>query len=119
MSKMKDWFVRAKQWLTGLSFRTGVIVLACCVPFYIFSFAQAALPISIALKGTLWVIFFGLAKTFQYAGILILGKEGIRRIRARFKSGRTYGSENFTEDGVKKTLKRLNQRPISDAHQRL
>ena len=74
-------FARAKQWLTGLSFRTGVIVLACCVPCYIFSFAQAALPISLELKGVLWVIFFGLAKTFQYAGLLILGKEGLRRYR--------------------------------------
>jgi len=42
------------------------------------------LPISAAAKGVLWVIFFGLAKTFQYAGISILGVEGYRRIKARF-----------------------------------
>jgi phosphoglycolate phosphatase len=41
------------------------------------------LPISATAKGVLWVIFFGLAKTFQYAGISILGVEGYRRIKAR------------------------------------
>ena len=74
-----------KQWLSRLSFRTGVIVLALCVPCYIFSFAQMALPISAKAKGVLWVVFFGLAKTFQYGGLTILGVEGWKRLKARFK----------------------------------
>ena len=74
-----------KQWLSRLSFRTGVIVLALCVPCYIFSFAQMALPISAKAKGILWVVFFGLAKTFQYGGLTILGVEGWKRLKARFK----------------------------------
>ncbi|MDE6009089.1 MAG: hypothetical protein K2G90_07765 [Muribaculaceae bacterium] len=79
-----------KGWLTKLSFRTGVIVLLTCIPLYILSFAQMALPISVSLKGTLWVIFFGLAKTTQYGGLTILGAEGIKRIKSyleRKKSG--------------------------------
>ena len=53
-----------KHWLQSLSFRTGVIVLLCCIPFYILSFAQMLLPISVAAKGILWAVSFGLAKTF-------------------------------------------------------
>ena len=70
-----------KGWLAKLSFRTGAIVLAMCIPFYIISFAQMALPISASLKGILWVVFFGLAKTAQYGGLTILGAEGVRRIK--------------------------------------
>lgn len=73
---------KIKQWISGLSFRTGVIVLACCVPLYIISFAQMALSISAELKGVLWVIFFGLAKVAQYSGITILGVEGIKRLKS-------------------------------------
>jgi len=73
-----------KRWLARLSFRTGVIVLALCVPCYIFSFAQMALPISAQAKGVLWVVFFGLAKTFQYGGLTILGVEGWKRLKSRF-----------------------------------
>ncbi|MDE6286341.1 MAG: hypothetical protein K2L99_05040 [Muribaculaceae bacterium] len=73
---------RMREWLAVLSFRTGVIVLAMCVPFYIISFAQMALPISTTAKGVLWVVLFGLAKTAQYAGLAILGAEGLRRIKA-------------------------------------
>ena len=80
---VKRFFLKIKDWLSRLSFKTGVIVLACCIPCYIFSFAQMLLPISATAKGVLWVIFFGLAKTFQYAGISILGVEGYRRIKAR------------------------------------
>ena len=68
--------------LARLSFRTGVIVLVMCIPFYIISFAQMALPISASAKGVLWVIFFGLAKTTQYGGLTILGAEGIKRIKS-------------------------------------
>jgi phosphoglycolate phosphatase len=81
MSSFKD---RVKNFLGGLSFRTGVIVLALCVPCYILSFAQMALPISATAKGVLWFILFGLAKTTQYAGLAILGVEGWRRLKAKF-----------------------------------
>lgn len=63
----KDAFIHffhiVKHWLQSLSFRTGVIVLLCCIPFYILSFAQMLLPTSVAAKGILWTILFGLAKT--------------------------------------------------------
>ena len=78
---MKNFFKNIKTWLSRLSFRTGLIVLAMCIPFYIISFAQMALPISTAAKGVLWVIFFGLAKTAQYGGLTILGAEGIKRLK--------------------------------------
>ncbi|MBR1889880.1 MAG: hypothetical protein IJ816_04560 [Alloprevotella sp.] len=81
---MKRLFQRIKQWLQRLSFRTGVIILALCVPCYILSFAQMALPISTEAKGVLWFILFGLAKTFQYGGLTILGVEGVRRLKAYF-----------------------------------
>ncbi|MBD5178540.1 MAG: hypothetical protein HDS04_05200 [Bacteroides sp.] len=74
--------VTIKERLGKLSFRTGVIVLLMCVPFYVISFAQMALPISAAAKSVLWVVFFGLAKTAQYGGLTILGAEGIRRLKA-------------------------------------
>lgn len=72
---------KVKSWLQSLSFRTGVIVLACCVPFYILSFAQMLLPISATAKGVLWTILFGLAKTCQYGGLTILGVEGYNRLK--------------------------------------
>lgn len=81
MSSFKD---KVKSFLGRLSFRTGVIVLALCVPCYILSFAQMALPISATAKGVLWFILFGLAKTTQYAGLAILGVEGWRRLKAKF-----------------------------------
>lgn len=91
---MKELFRKLKAWLAGLSFRTGVIVLACCVPFYIISFAQMLLPISAAAKGVLWVVFFGLAKTAQYSGITILGVNGYNRVKSwlrRRKKTSDYG----------------------------
>ena len=63
-----------------------MIVLALCVPCYIFSFAQMALPISAQAKGILWVVFFGLAKTFQYSGLTIIGVDGWKRLKSRFFS---------------------------------
>ena len=68
-----------------LSFRTGVIVLLSCIPFYILSFAQMLLPISVATKGVLWTVLFGLAKTFQYGGLTILGVEGYKRLKDKLK----------------------------------
>ena len=76
---------KSKMKLNKFSFRTGVIVLSLCVPCYIISFAQMGLDISYALKGTLWVIFFGLAKTFQYAGLAIIGAEGVKRLKGWWK----------------------------------
>lgn len=74
-----------KRWLQSLSFRTGVIVLLCCIPFYILSFAQMLLPISAAAKGVLWTILFGLAKTCQYGGLTILGVDGYNRLKSLIK----------------------------------
>ncbi len=76
--------MKIKQLLQGLSFKTGVIILALCIPFYIISFAQMALPISTEMKGMLWGVFFGLAKTFQYGGLTILGVDGWKRLKAYF-----------------------------------
>jgi phosphoglycolate phosphatase len=81
MSKIE----RIKIWLKSLSFRTGVIVLLCCIPFYILSFAQMLLPISAAAKGVFWAILFGLAKTCQYGGLTILGVEGYNRVKDYLK----------------------------------
>lgn len=78
---MKKMLQRIKLWLQSLSFRTGVIVLLCCIPFYILSFAQMLLPISAAAKGVLWTVLFGLAKTCQYGGLTILGVEGYQRLK--------------------------------------
>ncbi len=82
---MKELLCKIKRWLTSLSYRTGLCVVGLCVIFYVISFAQMLLPISVAAKGVLWVIFFGLAKTAQYSALLILGKAGIQSLRKRFK----------------------------------
>ena len=74
-----------KAWLATLSFRTGVLVLASCVLFYLLSFAQALLPISAEAKSVLFIVFFGLAKTTQYAGLAIVGVKGWQRIKSWFK----------------------------------
>lgn len=78
-------FQKVKHWLQSLSFRTGVIVLLSCIPFYILSFAQMLLPISVAAKSVLWTVLFGLAKTCQYGGLTILGVEGYKRLKSKFK----------------------------------
>lgn len=88
---MKKLFFRLKDWLQELSFRTGVIVLVLCVSFYILSFAQMAVPadlLSVETKGILWVVLFGLAKTFQYGGLTILGVDGYKRVKAWTKGWR-------------------------------
>jgi len=74
-------FRNIRMWLQSLSFRTGVIVLLCCIPFYVLSFAQMLLPISAAAKGVLWTVLFGMAKTCQYGGLTILGVEGYQRLK--------------------------------------
>ena len=85
---MKETLLHIKSWLQCLSFRTGVIVLALCIPFYILSFAQMAIPskyLSVETKGILWVVLFGMAKTCQYGGLTILGVEGYKRVKTWLK----------------------------------
>lgn len=82
---MKKLIAFCKEKLSRLSFKTGVIVLACCIPCYIISFAQMALDTDAKIKGILWVVFFGIAKTFQYGGLTILGVEGVKRLKYFFK----------------------------------
>lgn len=81
-SYMRRFIERVKAWLSQLSFRTGVVVMLCCIPLYVLSFAQMLLPISASVKSVLWVVLFGLAKTAQYGGLTILGVEGVRRLKA-------------------------------------
>ncbi|MBQ3172850.1 MAG: hypothetical protein IJB56_00915 [Alistipes sp.] len=79
---------RVKVFLSRLSFRTGVIILALCIPCYVLSFAQMLLPISAAAKSVLWFVLFGMAKTTQYAGLAIIGVEGWRRMKGWFRRRR-------------------------------
>ena len=76
---------RIKSLLSRLSFRTGVVVLIICVLFYILSFVQALLPLSVATKSTLFVVFFGMAKLTQYTALAILGVKGWNRLKAMLK----------------------------------
>ena len=46
------------------------------------------LPISTTVKGILWTVLFGLAKTFQYGGLTILGAEGYSRLKNWIKRKR-------------------------------
>lgn len=85
----KRYLTQLKNWLAGLSFRTGICVLIACILCYAISFAQMLLPISISAKGLIWTIFFGLAKATQYTALLILGKAGIDRVKKYFSTGRT------------------------------
>ena len=47
-----------------------------------------ALPIRVELKGVLWFIFFGLAKSFQYGGLTIIGVDGVKRLKAYIRNKR-------------------------------
>ncbi|MDE6121043.1 MAG: hypothetical protein K2F63_04565 [Muribaculaceae bacterium] len=69
------------SWLRRLSFRTGVILVFLCMLSYAVSFAQILLPMSAAMHGALWVVFFGLAKTLQYTAIAVLGATGMEKIK--------------------------------------
>ena len=77
---------QVKNFLSRLSFRTGVVLVILCVICYIVSFAQMLLPISATAKGVLWVVFFGLAKTFQYSALAVLGVEGVKHIKQWWKN---------------------------------
>lgn len=96
-------FRKIKHWLQSLSFRTGVIVLLCCIPFYILSFAQMLLPISVTAKGILWTVLFGLAKTCQYGGLTILGVEGYKRLKNKFRKKIVPNETKITERQIKAT----------------
>lgn len=76
--KMKE---RVKSLLFKCSFKVGILFLVLCACCYLISFVQFVFPISGMLKGILWTVFFGLAKTFQYCGLLIVGIDGIKRIK--------------------------------------
>ncbi len=78
---MKEMLARLRLRLSGLSFRTGICVLCFCVACYAISFAQMLLPLPVWLKGTLWAVFYGLAKASQYTALLILGKAGWERLK--------------------------------------
>ena len=77
---------QVKSFLSRLSFRTGIVLIIACVICYIVSFAQMLLPISVAAKGVLWIVFFGLAKTFQYSALAVLGVEGMKRVKSWWKN---------------------------------
>ena len=92
--KFKSAITAIKAWLATLSFRTGVVVLASCLLFYLFSFAQALLPISAEVKSVLFIVFFGLAKTTQYSGLAIVGVQGWQRIKSWFRRKKESHDEN-------------------------
>lgn len=74
--------MKIKKFLSKLDFKVGCWLLAFAIVCYGISFGQMLLPwLSTCVKGVLWVVFFGLAKTFQYSAVVVLGKEGIMRIR--------------------------------------
>lgn len=87
-----------KSYLQKLSFRTGVIVLLMCIPFYFLSFVQVFFPVSTATKGILFTVFFGLAKSFQYGGIAILGKEGYKQVKGYFRRKKQLKDETMKSD---------------------
>ncbi len=82
-------FTAIRLWLQKLSFRTGVIVLALCVPCYLLSFAPLLTDMDASYKAAIWTVMFGMAKLFQYSGLTIIGAEGISRIRKFFKNRRS------------------------------
>ena len=79
-SKMVKSARRVREWLGALSFRPPIA--AACVCCYALSFLQMLLPIGVGAKGVLWATFYGLAKACQYTAILILGKEGMARLKS-------------------------------------
>ena len=87
-----------KSYLQKLSFRTGVIVLLMCIPFYLLSFVQVFFPVSTVTKGILFTVFFGLAKSFQYGGIAILGKEGYKQVKGYFRRKKQLKDETMKSD---------------------
>ncbi len=81
---MKRAFISVKNYLRGLSFRTGMIIFTICGVCYAVSFVQVFLPISTEVKGILFGVFLALAKVFQYTALTIIGPDGVRWIKAKF-----------------------------------
>lgn len=89
MDKKTGFLAKIKAWLGKLSFKTGVICLIICGLCYGISFWQFAWDYgNEVIKGAVWATFFGLAKTFQYSGLAILGVEGWNRIKSWFKKSK-------------------------------
>lgn len=86
---MRILLCRLRNWLSSLSFRSGMFVAFVCVICYAVSFAQMLLPISVYSKGVLWFIFFGMAKAAQYSALLIFGKAGLQRLRKYLSLSKT------------------------------
>ncbi len=84
LRSMRKIFRKIRQFLSRLPFRTGVVVFSLCIPCYIFSFAQFALPGETESKIVLWALFFGLGQVFQYTGRIILGNDGFARLKRHF-----------------------------------
>ena len=85
MSRFKELFERFKQWLSRLSFRTGVIVLVVGIALQLLSFVPMLFDISAKLKGIIWFWMFGAGKGAQYSGLTIMGVEGIKGLRKYLK----------------------------------
>ena len=85
MSGFKELFERFKQWLSRLSFRTGLIVFGAGIAFQLASFVPMLSDISAQLKGVIWFWMFGAGKAAQYSGLTIMGVEGIKGLRNYFK----------------------------------
>lgn len=95
-----------RRWCGRLSYRCGVWVLLMCVPLYVASFAQMLLPVGAGMKGVLWVVLFGMAKTCQYGGLAIIGAEGVRRLRSRMRQLRLTRRRRCAGIGAKDVDKR-------------
>lgn len=82
---MQTFWAKIKSFLQTLSFRTGVIWMFVCIILYVLSFAILPIEMSVSLKTTLWAALFGMAKFAQYVSLIILGKEGIARLKRALK----------------------------------
>lgn len=85
---MKQLWATVKRWLQSLSFKTGVAVLAMCIPFYLASGVAVAVAGDWRRAGLWFVVLFGLAKTCQYGGLTILGVEGFKRLKEKLRKGK-------------------------------
>ena len=89
---------RIKSFFKRLSTRTGVILLIVCILLYLASGIQALLPLEESTKGILFIIFFGLAKVFQYSAIAVLGVKGWQKIKAKLGIKQQETKETETTD---------------------
>ena len=95
---MKTLLLKIKTRLQRLSFKTGVVILLMCIPFYMLSFVQFSFDfLSVSTKSVLWAVLFGMAKTFQYGGLTILGVEGVKRLKQAFRRKPVAKMKDFAE----------------------